>query len=1564
MKINGNLLLSAMLAVASYAQAQTAGDFRSIASGNWNSTAVWERYNGSIWVGTVFPTNTSCNVVTVRSPHIVTNTAALTIDQVVIESGATLRITNGLMVANGTGIDMDIFGTVDNVALAASGITNNTSASIVIETNGVLKLSRSSFAGSGVYTNNSGIYQHAINGGTVPTMTWNSNATCEITGIGATVPGGLGQSFYNFTWNCVTQSTALNLAEALTTVQGNFTMAASSNSTLAVQNGGNYTLAISGDYIQTGGTLVDHTTGNGSLALISVGGNFSLSGGILDLNTDNKTQGTLQVAGDFSVTGTGLLRRSNSGGASVVFNGSGIQNYTNSGTITNTIDFVINAGSIVLMGTNLLPNGCSGDFTLNANGGLGIGDPNGLATSGATGNVRVTGTRTFNTGTYIYNGTVAQITGNGLPTTVSNLTIANPAGVTLTTNVSLTGICTIQTTGFLLGSTNVNGPVVVDGTFSPGAGVVGKFTTRRQTWDSAGVYSLDITNANSTPGVGWDLLTLTNAQGINIAATSGNPFVIKLVSSLGNGTAGLTANFTNSLTNTWIIATTTNASFTNFAANKFTVDTTAFSNDINGGAFSVLTNATTGATNLVLKFTPDNPTAVAFVAQPATTTAGATLSAVTVQLKKAGNVNKAQSGVTISLALVGGGSLGGTTNKTTDANGLATFDDLVITSAGSGKTLTANSSGLTSDTSSSFTINVAAASKLTIQTQPSVTVTAGVAFAQQPIVRIEDQYGNLRSADNTTSVAAARIAGSGSLQGTTTATASGGVATFANLAHNVATNITIEFSASGLTSVTSAVVTINPAAAHHLTIQTQPSSTVTAGVAFAQQPVVRIEDQFNNLRSADTTTVNAARTTGVGSGTLQGNTAIAAVAGIVTFTNFSHNVATNITIDFTASGVTGATSGSITVNPAAAHHLTIQTQPSSTATAGVAFAQQPIVRIEDQFNNLRSSDTTTVSAARTSGVGSGTLQGNASIAAVAGIVTFTNLSHNIATNITIDFTASGVTSATSSSIAVSAAAASKLVFITQPGGAVHNTVFTTQPVVRSRDVYDNNSTVGLSGSLNLTVTLTSGSGNLQGTQTIDIGTSAGNGLATFTNLKIVGAGDKQITASASGLTDAVSSTFTVTKKNQNISFGSLGNKTYGNAAFALSASSDSSLAVTFSVQSGSASLSDGTNVNLTGTGSVTIRASQAGDSDFNPAANVDQSFNVSSATLTVTADSTNRAYGVANPAFTYGITGFVNGENSSVVSGTPSLTTVATAVSNVGNYTIVAAINTLSAANYSFSFVNGTLTINQAVLSGGVTSSLNPARPTSNVTFTATLTGAGAGTPTGTVQFKSDGSALGSPAALSSSIATVDTASLTHGYHTITAEYAGDSNCVGTTNTLSPNQLINTSPLATNDTLATYQNYSTTAAKFKLLINDADPDGDSILVTNVSVTSAQGGSVTVASTTFTYHPPTDYIGTDTVAYVITDSFGATNSGTIVITVRANTNQPDRVVSISNLIDGNKGITFAGIPGYTYVVQATTNLVPVNWAPISTNVAGGNGLFIYNDLSATNYSGRYYRSVAP
>src|SRR5207245_6600519 len=113
----------------------------------------------------------------------------------------------------------------------------------------------------------------------------------------------------------------------------------------------------------------------------------------------------------------------------------------------------------------------------------------------------------------------------------------------------------------------------------------------------------------------------------------------------------------------------------------------------------------------------------------------------------------------------------------------------------------------------------------------------------------EDQYGNLRSADNSTVVTASRSGGSGTLQGTTNQTAVNGVVTFTNLSHNMATNITIAFSSGSLTSATSSSIAVGAASATTLTIQIQPSATATAGVAFAAPAVVRMDEGWNNLRN-------------------------------------------------------------------------------------------------------------------------------------------------------------------------------------------------------------------------------------------------------------------------------------------------------------------------------------------------------------------------------------------------------------------------------------------------------------------------------------------------------------------------------------------------------------------------------------------------------------------------------------------------------------------------------------------------------------------------------------------
>src|SRR6185295_3083400 len=98
--------------------------------------------------------------------------------------------------------------------------------------------------------------------------------------------------------------------------------------------------------------------------------------------------------------------------------------------------------------------------------------------------------------------------------------------------------------------------------------------------------------------------------------------------------------------------------------------------------------------------------------------------------------------------------------------------------------------------------------KLTLQTQPSATATAGVPFTQQPVIRVEDAGGNLVATDNGRVITVARSMGTAALQGTLTATTVNGLATFANLSYNLAETINLNFTAPSLTNVTSGNVSV------------------------------------------------------------------------------------------------------------------------------------------------------------------------------------------------------------------------------------------------------------------------------------------------------------------------------------------------------------------------------------------------------------------------------------------------------------------------------------------------------------------------------------------------------------------------------------------------------------------------------------------------------------------------------------------------------------------------------------------------------------------------------------
>ena len=199
-------------------------------------------------------------------------------------------------------------------------------------------------------------------------------------------------------------------------------------------------------------------------------------------------------------------------------------------------------------------------------------------------------------------------------------------------------------------------------------------------------------------------------------------------------------------------------------------------------------------------------------------------------------------------------------------------------------------------------------------------------------------------------------------------------------------------------------------------------------------------------------------------------------------------------------------------------------------------------------------------------------------------------------------------------------------------------------------------------------------------------------------LTITGAGTVVVRASQAGDDDYnpapdVDQSFTVGKANQAITFAAVGAKTYGDDAFALSASATSNLPVRFRVANGPATI-DGDRVTLTGAGDVILRASQDGNDDYNPAPNVDQTITVAKKTLTATAADAGRSYGQPNPEFVVNVSGFVGDDTIASLATPPQATTDATATSPAGSYTIVPAGG--DDANYTFNYVNGTLTIGQA----------------------------------------------------------------------------------------------------------------------------------------------------------------------------------------------------------------------------------------------------------------------------
>lgn len=333
-------------------------------------------------------------------------------------------------------------------------------------------------------------------------------------------------------------------------------------------------------------------------------------------------------------------------------------------------------------------------------------------------------------------------------------------------------------------------------------------------------------------------------------------------------------------------------------------------------------------------------------------------------------------------------------------SGMSTFAGCRITGTAAAGTYTvkATDGALTPQTSTSFVITPGPPTAVEFSTQPVGNVPEATALPTQPVGRIRDAYANTVTSSTATvtlSIFSGPAPGVLSCTGGLGKAAVAGVATFAGCQITgtaAAGTYVLRGASSGLTAANADPFTIIAGAPTRLVFTTQPVGNVPEGTDLPTQPVVSVHDAFSNVVPDATTGVLLSIASGPGSGLL--NCSVnprSAVAGVATFAGCQITgsaAAGTYVLVASGGGLATANSSSFVIRVGASAKLAFATQPTGGVAPDTLLPTQPAVAIQDAYENVVTTDASTITLAAGSGPGGRSSCRANAVAATSGLATF------------------------------------------------------------------------------------------------------------------------------------------------------------------------------------------------------------------------------------------------------------------------------------------------------------------------------------------------------------------------------------------------------------------------------------------------------------------------------------------------------------------------------------------------------------------------------------------------